>query len=224
MSMINYASREINCKLVYYGPGLGGKTTNLEHVYQKVAPGSRGKMISLATETERTLFFDFLPVDLGTIRGFKTRFQLYTVPGQVYYNASRKLILKGVDGVVFVGDSQIDRMEANIEAMQNLYDNMSEHGYDLTTIPFVIQYNKRDLPNAASINDLQASLNPGWPVDDTSKMRPTPDPEHEGEFLIRQIDGHWIERVTYYEAVALNGDGVFDTLKALSKLVIKNLG
>ena len=224
MSMINYASREINCKLVYYGPGLGGKTTNLEHVYQKVAPGSRGKMISLATETERTLFFDFLPVDLGTIRGFKTRFHLYTVPGQVYYNASRKLILKGVDGVVFVADSQIDRMEANIEAMQNLYDNMSEHGYDLTSIPFVIQYNKRDLPNAAPINDLQASLNPGWPVDEPSKMRPMPDPEHEGEFLIQQIEGQWIERVGYYEAVALNGDGVFDTLKALSKLVIKNLG
>jgi hypothetical protein len=224
MSMINYASREINCKLVYYGPGLGGKTTNLEHVYQKVAPGSRGKMISLATETERTLFFDFLPVDLGTIRGFKTRFHLYTVPGQVYYNASRKLILKGVDGVVFVADSQIDRMEANIEAMQNLYDNMSEHGYDLTTIPFVIQYNKRDLPNAASINDLQASLNPGWPVEEPSKMRPMPDPQHEGEFLIQQIEGQWIERVGYYEAVALNGDGVFDTLKALSKLVIQNLG
>ncbi len=224
MSMINYASREINCKLVYYGPGLGGKTTNLEHVYQKVAPGSRGKMISLATETERTLFFDFLPVDLGTIRGFKTRFHLYTVPGQVYYNASRKLILKGVDGVVFVADSQIDRMEANIEAMQNLYDNMSEHGYDLTTIPFVIQYNKRDLPNAASINDLQASLNPGWPVEEPSKMRPMPDPQHEGDFLIQQIEGQWIERVGYYEAVALNGDGVFDTLKALSKLVIKNLG
>jgi signal recognition particle receptor subunit beta len=224
MSMINYASREINCKLVYYGPGLGGKTTNLEHVYQKVAPGSRGKMISLATETERTLFFDFLPVDLGTIRGFKTRFHLYTVPGQVYYNASRKLILKGVDGVVFVADSQIDRMEANIEAMQNLYDNMSEHGYDLTTIPFVIQYNKRDLPNAASLNDLQASLNPGWPVDEPSKMRPMPDPQHEGEFLIQQYDGQWIERVSYYEAVALSGDGVFDTLKALSKLVIKNLG
>ncbi len=224
MSMINYASREINCKLVYYGPGLGGKTTNLEHVYQKVAPGSRGKMISLATETERTLFFDFLPVDLGTIRGFKTRFHLYTVPGQVYYNASRKLILKGVDGVVFVADSQIDRMEANIEAMQNLYDNMSEHGYDLTTIPFVIQYNKRDLPNAAPINDLQASLNPGWPVEEPSKMRPMPDPQHEGEFLIQQIEGQWIERVGYYEAVALNGEGVFDTLKALSKLVIKNLG
>ena len=224
MSMINYASREINCKLVYYGPGLGGKTTNLEHVYQKVAPGSRGKMISLATETERTLFFDFLPVDLGTIRGFKTRFHLYTVPGQVYYNASRKLILKGVDGVVFVADSQMDRMEANIEAMQNLYDNMSEHGYDLTSIPFVIQYNKRDLPNAAPLNDLQASLNPGWPVDEPSKMRPMPDPEHEGEFLTQQIEGQWIERVGYYEAVALNGDGVFDTLKALSKLVIKNLG
>ena len=128
------------------------------------------------------------------------------------------------DGVVFVADSQIDRMEANIEAMQNLYDNMSEHGYDLTTIPFVIQYNKRDLPNAASINDLQASLNPGWPVEEPSKMRPMPDPQHEGEFLIQQIEGQWIERVGYYEAVALNGDGVFDTLKALSKLVIQNLG
>ncbi len=146
MSMINYASREINCKLVYYGPGLGGKTTNLEFVYNKVSPNSRGKLISLATETERTLFFDFLPVDLGTIRGFKTRFHLYTVPGQVYYNASRKLILKGVDGVVFVADSQIERMEANIESMQNLYDNMAQHGYNLTTIPFLVQYNKRDLP------------------------------------------------------------------------------
>jgi len=139
MSMINYASREINCKLVYYGPGLGGKTTNLEFVYHKVAPGSRGKMISLATETERTLFFDFLPVDLGNIRGFKVKFHLYTVPGQVYYNASRKLILKGVDGVVFVADSQIERMDANIEAMQNLYENMAQHGYDLTRIPFAVQ-------------------------------------------------------------------------------------
>ncbi len=137
MSMINYASREINCKLVYYGPGLGGKTTNLEHVYGKVQPNTRGKLISLATETERTLFFDFLPVDLGTIRGFKTRFHLYTVPGQVYYNASRKLILKGVDGIVFVADSQVERMEANIESMQNLYDNMAEYGYDLTKLPFV---------------------------------------------------------------------------------------
>ena len=134
-------------------------------------------MISLATETERTLFFDFLPVDLGTIRGFKVKFHLYTVPGQVYYNASRKLILKGVDGVVFVADSQIERMDANIEAMQNLYDNMAQHGYDLTKIPFVIQYNKRDLPNAAPIAELQAALNPGWPVDrsgEAAARRPTP--------------------------------------------------
>ena len=172
MSMINYASREINCKLVYYGPGLGGKTTNLEFVYNKVAPGSRGKMISLATETERTLFFDFLPVDLGTIRGFKVKFHLYTVPGQVYYNASRKLILKGVDGVVFVADSQIERMDANIEAMQNLYENMAQHGYDLTKIPFAVQYNKRDLPNAAPIAELQAAVNPGWAVDEPAEAAP----------------------------------------------------
>ena len=135
MSMINYAAREISCKIVYYGPGLGGKTTNLEHVYGRVQPNTRGKLISLATETERTLFFDFLPVDLGTIRGFKTRFHLYTVPGQVYYNASRKLILKSVDGIVFVADSQVERMEANQEAMQNLYENMLEYGYDLSTMP-----------------------------------------------------------------------------------------
>ena len=224
MSMINYASREINCKLVYYGPGLGGKTTNLEFVYNKVAPNSRGKLISLATETERTLFFDFLPVDLGTIRGFKTRFHLYTVPGQVYYNASRKLILKGVDGVVFVADSQIERMEANIESMQNLYDNMAQHGYNLTAIPFVIQYNKRDLPNAAPIRELQAALNPGWPLDDAAKQRFTPDPYHEGECLVEEIEGQWVERATYFEAVAMSGEGVFDTLKAVSKLVLKSLG
>jgi signal recognition particle receptor subunit beta len=224
MSMINYASREINCKLVYYGPGLGGKTTNLEHVYNKVAPSSRGKMISLATETERTLFFDFLPVDLGTIRGFKVKFHLYTVPGQVYYNASRKLILKGVDGVVFVADSQIERMDANIESMQNLYENMQQHGYDVTKIPFAIQYNKRDLPNAAPIAELQAALNPGWPVTEPSKQRVTPDPYHESEFLIRQENGQWIERAPYFEAVALTGEGVFDTLKAISKNVVKTLG
>ena len=224
MSMINYASREINCKLVYYGPGLGGKTTNLEFVYNKVAPGSRGKMISLATETERTLFFDFLPVDLGTIRGFKVKFHLYTVPGQVYYNASRKLILKGVDGVVFVADSQIERTEANIEAMQNLYDIMVQHGYDLTRIPFVIQYNKRDLPNAAPIAELQAALNPGWPVEDAQKQRVTPDPFRPGEYIVQQQDGQWIERSPYFEAVAMTGDGVFDTLKAVSKLVVKTLG
>jgi signal recognition particle receptor subunit beta len=224
MSMINYASREINCKLVYYGPGLGGKTTNLEFVYNKVAPGSRGKMISLATETERTLFFDFLPVDLGTIRGFKVKFHLYTVPGQVYYNASRKLILKGVDGVVFVADSQLERMEANIEAMQNLYDNMAQHGYDLTKLPFAIQYNKRDLPNAAPIAELQAALNPGWVVEDPVRQRTLPDAEHPGDFLVSQQDGQWIERAPYFEAVAVTGDGVFDTLKAISKTVVKTLG
>ena len=224
MSMINYASREINCKIVYYGPGLGGKTTNLEHVYNKVQPDTRGKLISLATETERTLFFDFLPVDLGTIRGFKTRFHLYTVPGQVYYNASRKLILKGVDGIVFVGDSRVERMEANQEAMQNLYDNMAEYGYDLTTMPFVIQYNKRDLPNASPVRDLQASLNPGWEITNPMRMRLTPDPLHHGEHLIEQLPtGEWIERAPYFEAVATTGDGVFETLKAVSKLVLKAL-
>ena len=193
MSMINYASREINCKLVYYGPGLGGKTTNLEFVYNKVAPTARGKMISLATETERTLFFDFLPVDLGTIRGFKVKFHLYTVPGQVYYNASRKLILKGVDGVVFVADSQIERMDANIEAMQNLYENMTQHGYDLTRIPFAVQYNKRDLPNAAPVAELQAALNPGWPLEDpaaaAADARPGPRVRVPGLAAGRAMDG-----------------------------------
>jgi mutual gliding-motility protein MglA len=224
MSMINYASREINCKIVYYGSGLGGKTTNLEHIYGKVQPDTRGKLISLATETERTLFFDFLPVDLGTIRGFKTRFHLYTVPGQVYYNASRKLILKGVDGIVFVADSQVERMEANQEAMQNLYDNMAEYGYDLTKMPFVIQYNKRDLPNAAPVRELHAALNPGWELTDAAKQRVTPDAYHAGENLVEQLPtGEWIERATYFEAVAVTGDGVFETLRAVSKLVLKSL-
>lgn len=224
MSLINYASREINCKLVYYGPGLGGKTTNLEYIYEKVSPSSKGKMISLATETERTLFFDFLPVDLGTIRGFKTRFHLYTVPGQVYYNASRKLILKGVDGVVFVADSQIERMEANVESMQNLYDNLLQHGYDLTKIPFAIQYNKRDLPNAAPLDELQENLNPGWPVEDAAKQKPLTNPDRPGDLLIDHVDGSWIERAPYFEAVAFKGDGVFDTLRSISKLVLKTLG
>ena len=191
MSMINYASREINCKIVYYGPGLCGKTTNLQFIYDKTNPGAKGKLISLATETERTLFFDFLPVDLGAIRGFKTRFHLYTVPGQVYYNASRKLILKGVDGVVFVGDSQVERLDANIESMHNLYENLAEYGLDLREIPFVIQYNKRDLPNISSLDELQRELNPN--------------------------------SVPHFEAVAVRGIGVFDTLKAVSKLVIKSL-
>src|SRR5258706_10322949 len=192
MSMINYASREINCKLVYYGPGLGGKTTNLEHIYGKVSPNTRGKMISLATETERTLFFDFLPVDLGTIRGFKTRFHLYTVPGQVYYNASRKLILKGVDGLVFVADSQIDRFEANVKSYMNILDNLTEHDLAIEKIPFVMQYNKRDLPHVVPIDDLERELNP--------------------------------RKAPYFEAVALRGTGVFDTLKVACKLVLKTLG
>ena len=224
MSMINYASREINCKIVYYGPGLGGKTTNLEHVYGKVKPETRGKLISLATETERTLFFDFLPVDLGTIRGFKTRFHLYTVPGQVYYNASRKLILKNVDGIVFVADSQRERLEANQESMQNLYDNMAEYGYDITKMPFVVQYNKRDLSNISTIEEMQASLNPGWEVTDSAKQRVTPDPYHAGQNLVDQTaDGQWIERAPHFEAIAIRGDGVFETLKAVSKLVLKAL-
>jgi mutual gliding-motility protein MglA len=191
MSMINYASREINCKIVYYGPGLGGKTSNIEYIYGRVAPEMRGKLVSLATETERTLFFDFLPVDLGMIRGLRTRFHLYTVPGQVYYNASRKLILKGVDGVVFVADSQIDRHDANLDAMDNLYDNLAEQGLDPRRMPFVIQYNKRDLPNVMSIEELQDALNP--------------------------------TRVDFFEAVGSRGIGVFDTLKAVSKQVIKQL-
>jgi len=191
MSMINYASREINCKLVYYGPGLGGKTTNLEYIYGKINPDTRGKLISLATEQERTLFFDFLPVDLGSIRGFKTRFHLYTVPGQVYYNASRRLILKGVDGLVFVADSQAERMDANIAALENLYDNLADYGYDPRQVPVVLQWNKRDLPNIVPVEELRAHLNP------------TGLPE--------------------YPAVAVTGKGVFDTLKAVSKLVLKSL-
>jgi len=191
MSMINYASREINCKVVYYGSGLGGKTTNLEYVYSRVNPDTKGKMISLATETERTLFFDFLPIDLGEIRGFRTRFHLYTVPGQVYYNASRRLILKGVDGLIFVADSQRSRLEANIEAMHNLYENMESYGYDVETIPFVIQYNKRDLPDIMPVEELRNVLNPMGVPD--------------------------------YEAVAIEGEGVFQTLSAVSKLVVKSL-
>ena len=193
MSMINYASREINCKLVYYGPGLGGKTTNLEFVYNKVAPGSRGKMISLATETERTLFFDFLPLSLGEIRGFKTRFHLYTVPGQVFYDASRKLILKGVDGVIFVADSQVERMDANVEAIENLKLNLKSQGYDLLTIPYVLQLNKRDLPNVASVEEMTALL----------RQKNPPEP--------------------VVEAVAAKGVGVFETLKGVAKLVLSEL-
>jgi hypothetical protein len=191
MSFINYSSREINCKIVFYGPGLCGKTTNLQWIYKKTNPDSKGKLISLATETERTLFFDFLPLALGEIRGFKTRFHLYTVPGQVFYDASRRLILKGVDGVVFVADSQIERMEANIESLENLRINLSDQGYDLDKVPFVVQYNKRDLPNAVPVGEMRKALNP----------RNAPD----------------------FESVASDGRGVFDTLKAIAKLVIMEL-
>ena len=159
MSFINYSSKEINCKLVYYGPGLGGKTSNLQYIYEQTQGEHKGKMISLATETERTLFFDFLPLSLVEIRGFQTRFHLYTTPGQVFYDASRKLILKGVDGVVFVVDSQVDRVEANLESLDNLEDNLREQGYELDSIPFAIQYNKRDLPNIATLDDLRAMFN-----------------------------------------------------------------
>src|SRR3954463_4899320 len=191
MSFINYSSREINCKIVYYGPGLCGKTTNLQYIYNKTNPEAKGKMISLATETERTLFFDFLPLSLGEIRGFKTRFHLYTVPGQVFYDASRKLILKGVDGVIFVADSQMERLEANQESVENLRTNLAEQGYSLEKIPYVIQYNKRDLPNVVSVEELRPLINP--------------------------------MNVPDYEANARAGVGVFDTLKAVSKLVLNEL-
>jgi signal recognition particle receptor subunit beta len=158
MTFINYASREINCKIVYYGPGLCGKTTNLQYIFDSTAPQARGKLISLATETDRTLFFDFMPLELGTVRGFKTRFHLYTVPGQVFYDASRKLILKGVDGVVFVADSQEERMDANIESLYNLEENLQSQGYDLLKIPYVLQLNKRDLNNIVPVEDLAAEL------------------------------------------------------------------
>jgi mutual gliding-motility protein MglA len=154
MTFINYAAREINCKIVYYGPGLGGKTTNIQFIYDKTNPTAKGKLISLATETDRTLFFDFLPLDLGTVKGFKVRFHLYTVPGQVFYDASRKLILKGVDAIIMVADSQVERMDANEESVYNLKQNLKEQGYDLANLPYVLQLNKRDLPNIAAADEM----------------------------------------------------------------------
>ena len=159
MSFINYASREINCKIVYYGPGLGGKTTNLQYIYERTNPQNKGQLISLATETDRTLFFDFLPLDLGSVRGFRTRFHLYTVPGQVFYDASRKLILKGVDGVIFVADSQEARMDANLESLDNLKHNLRENGFDLAALPYAGQFNKRDLPGAVAYDVMYRALN-----------------------------------------------------------------
>jgi len=158
MTFINYAAREINCKIVYYGPGLGGKTTNLRWIYDKTNPVAKGKLISLATETDRTLFFDFLPLDLGTVKGFKVRFHLYTVPGQVFYDASRKLILKGVDAIILVADSQVERMDANEESVYNLKQNLKEQGYNLAAIPYVLQLNKRDLPNITPVDEMTKLL------------------------------------------------------------------
>ena len=192
MALINYASREINCKIVYYGPGLGGKTTNIKYIFTKLNPEIKGKLISLATELDRTLFFDFLPVDLGTIKGFKTRFHLYTVPGQVFYNASRKLILRGVDGIVFVADSQIERYDVNIESFQNMLDNLQSYSLSLDRIPLVHQYNKRDLPNINSVAEIQKILN------------------SQGIY-------------PYFEGVASQGIGVFETLKEICKRVLKTL-
>lgn len=191
MTFINYASREINCKLVYYGPGLCGKTTNIQYIYEKTVPASKGKLISLATETDRTLFFDFLPLNLGTIRGFKVRFHLYTVPGQVFYDASRKLILKGVDGVVFVADSQPMRMDANVESIHNLRKNLKDQGYDLNATSYILQCNKRDMDNAVSMEEMSRVL----------RLKDEP----------------------MFEAVATTGVGVFDTLKALAKMVLSGL-
>jgi signal recognition particle receptor subunit beta len=191
VSLINYASQEISCKVVYYGPGLGGKTTNIRYVYNKLRPEAKGKLISLATEMDRTLFFDFLPLDLGTIKGFRVRFHLYTVPGQVYYDASRKLILRGVDGIVFVADSTVQRLDANVESMYNMHENLAEHGLVMSDVPFALQYNKRDVQDVVDIQDLQNELNPS--------------------------------RYPSFEAIAAQGVGVFDTLKSVSKQVLRKL-
>ena len=191
MSFVNYHTKEINCKIVYYGPGLGGKTTNIQWIYQKTSAGNKGKMISLNTENERTLFFDFLPLDLGEIRGFKTRFHLYTVPGQVFYEASRKLILRGVDGIIFVADSQVERMEANVESWLSLQKNLQDQGYDPLKVPTVMQWNKRDLPNVAPVSDLSQKLN--------------------------------ARKIPEFEASAFQGEGVFETLKTISKMVLLNI-
>jgi len=191
MATINYGYREINCKIVYYGPGMSGKTTNLETIHKKVPPTSRGNLTSLATKTDRTLFFDLLPLDLGTIKGFKTKFQLYTVPGQVYYNATRKLVLRGADGVVFIADSQPDRLEDNVESLENLRENLKEHGMDLKALPFVIGWNKRDLPNVMGVDELNTKLNPN--------------------------------SVPNFEMEALSGRGVFDALRAITRLVLEKI-
>ena len=191
MSLVNYSTREITCKIVYYGPGRSGKTTNLQYVHGSVPDERKGAMVSLATETDRTLFFDFLPLDLGSISGFRTRLQLYTVPGQVYYNATRKLVLRGADGVVFVADSQREQFEENIESLRNLHENLLEQGFDIREMPLVLQYNKQDLPGVCPPEELEDALN--------------------------------FRNVPSYGAAAVSGTGVFDTLRAISDLVLKSL-
>jgi len=193
VSLVNFTSREITCKIVYYGPGRSGKTTNLHYVYERVPETRRGRMVSLATQTDRTLFFDFLPIDLGQISGFSTRFQLYTVPGQVYYNATRRLVLQGADGVVFVGDSQARQLDENIESLQNLQSNLLEHGVDVRTVPVVMQYNKQDLPRELILTPAE--------LDDALNFRSVPS----------------------FAADALHGRGGFETLKRISELVLKKL-
>jgi signal recognition particle receptor subunit beta len=188
MVSINYSAREVCCKIVYYGPGLSGKTTNLQYIHSKVPRDTRGKLISLATEADRTLYFDFLPINIGTINDFQAKFQLYTVPGQVYYNATRKLVLRGVDGLVYVADSQPDKMDENIESLANLEENLREYGYDVEQVPLVLQYNKCDLPGVLSIEELNAKLN--------------------------------TRGLPYFQASATQGQGVFDTLKLIIKLVL----
>jgi mutual gliding-motility protein MglA len=191
MTFINYASREINCKIVYYGPGLCGKTTNIQWIHEQANPDKRGKLVSLATETDRTLFFDFLPLDMGTVKGFKVRFHLYTVPGQVFYDASRKLILRGCDGVIYVADSQRARLEANIESIANLATNLKENGFDIRNIPYVLQLNKRDMPSAAPVAEMEEML----------RFRNEP----------------------MLEAVANQGVGVIETLKACARQILMDL-
>ncbi|TET23976.1 MAG: gliding-motility protein MglA [Candidatus Stahlbacteria bacterium] len=189
MALINYATREINFKIVYYGPGLGGKTTNLRWIYGELDQNTKGKMITLATEMDRTLFFDFLPVDLGRVRGFQTRLRLYTVPGQVFYNATRRIILRGADGLIFVADSQRERREDNLDSLRNLKDNLATFDLRLPDVPYVMQYNKRDLPNLMTVAEMDELLNPN--------------------------------RVPYFESVATQGIGIFETLKEIAKTVIR---
>ncbi|OFZ81608.1 MAG: gliding-motility protein MglA [Bdellovibrionales bacterium RIFOXYD1_FULL_53_11] len=191
MSFINYATKEINCKIVYCGPGLSGKTTNIQYIYEQTQPEHKGKLVTLSTENERTLFFDFLPLSIGDVRGFKTRFHLYSIPGQTFYEVSRQFILKGVDGIIFVADSQPDRMDANLESLEELQRGLDNQGYDVGRVPLVLQYNKRDMPGVVPVRELEATFN--------------------------------ASRKPFFEAVANRGQGVMETLQAISQMIIKEL-